>query len=735
MSARSTWPADAVRGRGNHCKPGRPLVWLALFVMLFCAAYSFSALDALPTEPLTGDLTATIARVDGERLILTDATLTTEEGALQPGAVLMEAEPCGHALTAGMTVSAHVTLQPLSPPSNPHGWDERSWFLSDGVRYRCAAVLDAHSAAAPFTLRAARAALQSGAQAHIDALWPEESGLAAALLLGEEDGLTDEEQQAFRRSGAAHLLAVSGLHVGFVAALAALLLGWMRKNSLPKILMTMALLTGYAMLAESAFSVLRALMMLGLGLVARRLGRKPDAPTALAVVVLAALALRPTEVLRAGFLMSVSAVTGILLLGGRIDALLGRMRVPAVLRGAIAVSLGAQLGVLPVQLYLFHTVSLLSLLTNLLAVPLAAGAVMLGLPALLLHMFSPALATLPAFAARLMLRLLALLCGTVAEVPFAQIDVPSPPVFVLVCFLGMLFLLSPYLMEFAKRRRVALIVGVICATVLSLGLWLPVELDRRGTPTVTFFSVGTADCALLRSDDDALLIDTGWTGSQAGRYLQGEGLSLNAVLLTHADGDHAGGLEHLLNTVPVGAVMIPKDMNPDALAPALTVAQEKNIPVLELTAGDRFCCGDFSVTVLSPISVREGQENDDSLVLRVDVNESSLLFTGDITDRTEAALAFPDCDVLKVAHHGSATATSAAFLAQTAPEFAVISVGTPNRYGFPRDETLDRLNASGARILRTDQCGAVTVRIAPDGIAAQGYSPPTPLQQVFTGAP
>ena len=91
--------------------------------------------------------------------------------------------------------------------------------------------------------------------------------------------------------------------------------------------------------------------------------------------------------------------------------------------------------------------------------------------------------------------------------------------------------------------------------------------------------------------------------------------------------------------------------------------------------------------------------------------------------------------MLKVAHHGSATATSAAFLAQTAPEFAVISVGTPNRYGFPRDETLDRLNASGARILRTDQCGAVTVRIAPDGIAAQGYSPPTPLQQVFTGAP
>lgn len=721
-----------MRVRAIKCKPGRPLVWLALAALLFCTVYSFDAPASLPTEPLAGELTATVSRVDGDRLFLTDVALTTGEGTLRPGNVLMEPDPCGHVLAAGMAVRARVTLQPLSPPANPHGWDERYWFLSDGVRYRCSGALDAHSAAAPFSLRAA---LRSSAQAHIAALWPEESGLASALLLGEEDGLTDEEQQAFRRSGAAHLLAVSGLHVGFVAALAALLLGWMRKNSLPQILLTMALLSGYALLAESAFSVLRALVMLGMGLAARRLGRKPDGPTALAAAILAALAFRPTEVLRAGLLMSVGAVTGILLLCGRIQAALKKLRIPAFLCSAVAVSISAQLGVLPVQLYVFHTVNLLSLLTNLLAVPLAAGAVMLGLPALLLHMVCPALAAAPAFAARLLLRLLALLCETVADVPFAQMDAASPPVFVLVCFVGLLFLCSPYFMEFAKRRRIALAAGILCATALSLLLWLPGELDRRQTPTVTFFSVGTADSALLRSENAALLVDTGWTGSAAVSYMQGEGRSLNAVLLTHADGDHAGGLEHLLQTVPVGAVMVPRGMSWEGLEPALAAAQEKNIPILELTAGDAFTADAFTVTVLSPAAVREGQENDDSLVLRVDCAGRTLLFAGDISARTEAALALPDCDVLKVPHHGSATATSDALLAQTTPELAVLSVGTPNRYGFPRPEVLDRLAASGAQIFRTDECGAVTVRITPDGCTAQGYSPPTPWQQLFTGQP
>ena len=142
-----------MRVRAFKWKPGRPLVWLALAAMLFCAAYSFDALASLPTEPLSGELTAAISRVDGGRLFLTDVTLETDEDTLRPGNVLMEPDPCGHELAAGMQVRARVTLQPLAPPANPHGWDERYWFLSDGARYRCSGALDAHSAAAPFSLR------------------------------------------------------------------------------------------------------------------------------------------------------------------------------------------------------------------------------------------------------------------------------------------------------------------------------------------------------------------------------------------------------------------------------------------------------------------------------------------------------------------------------------------------------------------------------------------------------
>lgn len=718
-----------MRGRRTW-KPGRPLVWLALLAMLFSAVYSVCALEALPAEPVAGELTGSIARVEGNRLFLTDVTLRAAGDASRPGNVLMEAVPCGHVLEAGMTVRAHVTLQPLRPAVNPHGWDERRWFLSDGVRYRCAGTLDAHGETAPFS---PRTELRSAVRAHIAALWPEQSGLAAGLLLGAKEEMTDEAQQAFRRSGAAHLLAVSGLHVGFVAALAALLLGWMRRNSAPQVALTLALVGGYALAAESAFSVFRALVMLGMGLAARKLGRRPDGPTALAVAILAALALRPTEVLRAGFLMSVGAVTGILLLCGRVDGALKRLRLPAFLRGSIAVSLSAQLGVLPVQLYVFHTVSLLSVPVSLVAVPMAAGIVMLGLPAVLLHMAWPPLAAAPGFAVRLLLRLLTLLCETVSAVPCAQTDAASPPVFVLLCFVGLLFLCSTHFMEFARRRRIALAAGILCASALSLGLWLPGALDKRRTPTAVFFSVGTADCALLRCGESSLLVDTGWTGGQAVSYLQGEGLKVDAVVLTHRDADHAGGLGRVLDAVPVGAVMAPRGMSWEGQEVALETARELGIPVTELTAGDRFAVGAFTVTVLSPVRVREGRDNADSLVLRVDGAGRTLLLTGDISARTEEALAMSACDVIKVPHHGSATGTSEALLTGTTPAIAVLSVGTPNRYGFPRPEVLERLDAAGAQVWRTDQCGAVTVRFSPQGCSAQGYAPPSLLQMLFLG--
>lgn len=705
----------------------RVLVLLALAAALLCALLSFGEMDRLPQEERSGQLTAVIKEVKDDRLVLTEAELDGEE---IDGNILFYSQPCGCEMQPGMRVEMEVVLEPLKSSVNPHGWDDRTWYIYKGAVYTCDGEISAHSAYAPTTLRGV---VRGAMLKHTAELWTgEEGSVIGALLLGDEGGMTEETQEAFRRSGAAHLLAVSGLHVGFVAMLVLLMFGWMRRNSVGQLIVVFVCMGLYSLAAESAFSVFRAMLMLAMGLIAGHVGRKADGLTSLAAAVLIALILDPMEILRAGFLLSVSAVLGILMLGGRLDQLMERVVRIKWLRSSVAVSLAAQLGAMPVQLAMFGTVNVLSLLTNLIAVPLAAGIVMLGLPTVLLHMLLPAAAAFPGAAVDLMARLLTMMCEAVAGINFAQISVEAPPIFVLVCMMGLLYLCSPYFMEHGKRGRIVCAAVVLSAAAVSLALWLPGEM-RESKDKAVFLSVGTADCAVLQSEKGCVMIDTGWSGSQAVRYVQGENRKLNAVILTHADSDHAGGLENVLRSVEVGAVFVPKSMSLEGMEDALAAAKECGVPIMELCAGDCMDVGAYEMEVLSPEHVREGKENEDSLVLKVTHGNTVLLMTGDVTAAAEERLTLPDCDILKIPHHGSATGTSDALLDKARPEDAVISVGTPNRYDFPREDVLIRLNERNVSVWRTDEDNAVVVTFDEEGYEIEGYEPMTIAQEWFFG--
>lgn len=715
--------------------PGRPLVWLALALCALSCAYSLYRMENLPTRERAGRLTGTVAEVDaGEaRLLVRGAAFSGVEGEERlPGNVLLDVEtPYAYPLEAGSRICAEVWLLPLQAPQNPGGWDERTYLFTDGVVYRAEGEILAHEDPA-FRNPLARA--REALAAHTAALLPghaEEAQVLSALLFGADDALSEETQAAFRRSGTAHLLAVSGLHVGFVMGLVALCFRWMRRNAWLQILCTLAALALYAGLVESAFSVWRAAIVLAMGLLARRFGRRPDGLTSLAVAVIVTLLARPMEVMRAGFQMSAGAVLGILLLGPRVEALLGRVLKLKFLRESVNLTLCAQIGVLPAELFAFHTLPTLSLVTNLAAVPLSAAITVLGLPTVLLHMAHPALAAAPAFVLRLLLQALLLLCREVGELPFAMLSLPSPPIFPLLCFLALLGLASPYLGECSRRGRRLLAGAVLAATAASLALWLPAALRPR-EPEVVFLSVGTADSALLRSESGNALVDTGWSGSQAVRALQQSGEGLDAVIVTHADADHAGGLQNVLESVEVGAVYLPLGMSRTAVADALAVAEARGVPVRTLARGDTLRVGAFALTVLWPDYVRPGEENADSLVLRAEAGGGSVLFLADVTAETEARLGLPESDVLKVPHHGSATGTTERMLRQVRPQAAVLSVGTPNRYGFPDEGVLDRLEAAGAEIYRTDALGAVCARLTEAGAEVAGFSPPS-LREQWTG--
>ena len=295
-------------------------------------------------------------------------------------------------------------------------------------------------------------------------------------------------------------------------------------------------------------------------------------------------------------------------------------------------------------------------------------------------------------------------CAAAAKIPWGIVRLPVPYEGTIIIALAFLFLVSKQVYVRAKRRRMAL---VLLASLILL--YLP-----RFDPALRYvqLDVGQGDSAIIRKNRQAILLDVGPENEYAAlHYLRHEGLFVDAVILSHADEDHAGALQTLLDSevtfdrivMPVGAL---EDMSSQAVADAMTKAQEKAVSFEFYEKGDKVTAGGFAFSVLSPDADMKGS-NERSLVLYADLEGMRLLTLGDLPQKCEMDKV-PGCDILKVAHHGSRYATSRELLEQARPKIAIISVGR-NSYGHPADRVILDLNDIGARIFRTDQNGCITI--------------------------
>ena len=282
---------------------------------------------------------------------------------------------------------------------------------------------------------------------------------------------------------------------------------------------------------------------------------------------------------------------------------------------------------------------------------------------------------------------------------------PAPYALSVLLFACLLALVSRRIRWGRLRPRAALVVAAALAC--SYGL--------RFCPFARYvqLDVGQGDAALFRSGRRAVLIDVGPESSyDMLRYLRSEGLLVDAVVLSHLDQDHAGALKVLLDSeVDVPQVVLPRGALEEAMSPAVRGAMEalaqRGIPLREVERGDRLSFSAMTAQVLSPATWHVGS-NERSLLLYAEAQDVRFLLTGDLTARAEPEAA-PACDVLKVAHHGSAGATSEAFLAHAQPKAAVISVGAGNRYGHPNARVLSALEDISCQVLRTDESGCITL--------------------------
>ena len=580
------------------------------------------------------------------------------------------------------------------------------------------------------------------------------AGLAAGILVGLRDRVDRDVAAAFTTAGISHVVAISGWNIAIVGATvgaAARRLSRRRRTIL--IALSIAL---YVVFVGASPSVLRAAAMAGVALLARESGRAGRAAAALGLAVLALLVIDPRLASDPGFQLSALATAGLIAWSAPVTARLAGSD-PGPLRRFLAESLGvslaAQAATLPVVLVDFGRLSLVSPAVNLLVVPLVAPAMAAGAVALVAGWVAllggpGAIATIAGLPAWALLSAMIGLGRAGAGVPFASVQVEAPWSTLAGSAIGIALLAvsrwhggrsawAPNGSPDQARRRpasggprwprgVRVAIGSIAIAVASLGVVLIHRPD--GVARVVVLDVGQGDAILVEGGAGGRLLVDG--GPDPGRLLVDldERLPpwdrrIDVVILTHPHEDHVAGLAGLLARYRIGRVFEPGMNGPGPGFAAWRVAlAQLGRPVETLAAGDHLQIDGIRLRVLWPIRGQVPLEpadggtaiNNVSIVLLGEVAGRRFLLAGDVEQGVDPELlaeGLPPVDLLKVAHHGSKTASTDAFLTAVQPRITVVSAGIGNPYGHPAPSTIARLEATGARVFRTDRDGTVEVSI------------------------
>lgn len=557
---------------------------------------------------------------------------------------------------------------------------------------------------------------------------PDAAAMARALVIGEND-LTDRDNLAFRQSGLAHLLAVSGTHlvlavVSFLEILSALLVRVERLAARFDVGRLVAALGAplalvYADFAGGGGSARRAAWMLAAAFTVRALGRRPRASRVLAVTLFIGAALDPLAVFDISFLLSAAATVGLLLIGvpcmRRVSRL--RPRVFGYLASCAAMTLAAMLACAPLLALLSPTLSVASVGANVLAAPLGE---LVALPLCLVHAllgFSPPLERGVALVASGALLAVKGIARGAASAKWLAFSVPLPNAWQLALLaVGLVGLLV------ARARRSAWLLSTFAGLAL-----LELAVRRAGRPrselSVQVLDVAEGDCALVDFPDGRVMLIDGDSGAEAEAGALRSVLlpllraqrrrRLDVVVLAHPHSGPFVGLGRQLPGIRVGEYW---DAGLSARAPRAADqrarrSRRSRVPVLQPQelCGRVFHFGAARVTPLEPCSAH-GAAGPGSIALAIRLRDRTALFAGDGSPQSARSPRAVHADFLKVAHHGASASTPPALIATAEPAFAAISCGVRNRFGYPDPLTLAQLANAGVAVLRTDRVGAIQWR-------------------------
>jgi competence protein ComEC len=717
----------------RYCRPAR---FRALLVVILAAAALNAGVRTRSDSETVGGRTARYAATLLDRVERPDgtseATLALDDGKTVTARV-RDAAPAGsRALIRGR-------LEPFDEARNPGEPSERAIEAERGLDGRMdgAAILAVYPNA-PGDPRTWLARAHAWAHEELRRrLGEPAASVVSGELWGERAAIPPALRAEFQETGTVHVLVTAGLHLGAVAALVALLLGALAMPRATTCLTAIAVVWLFVWWSGAQLPAVRAAAMATAALAARACGRATFSWNTLAIAALVIAFARPQSVASASFALSFSCVGAIFAcaapLERRLEAIVA---LPDRLREALVLSIATQLGTWPLGAAVFLQFAPYAVAANFAVVPCVAMTMALAAAQLALSWSDP----LAQAAANLNSWLLAWMLGvvdTLSALPFAAVPMTPAPAWCIAVYDAAL-LATPFLWRGDPKAGGISWARTLAVAAVALGTVL-VLVPPRGTDArlrITVLDVGQADAIVIQTPaGHALLVDAGGRLERGGQgddsvaervgertvvpFLLRNGIhALDAIVLSHPHGDHAGGLAPVLRHLRVAEIADGgQRYGGHAYQDALATARAQGVPVVYPRARSEWHTDDgLTLHFIGPSLPLIGGRNainSNSVAFLLTYNRFRMLFTGDAGSESEerflAERVDLRADVLKVGHHGSAYGSSPAFIAAVSPRYAIISVGRHNLFGHPAPSTLATLERLGAKVFRTDEDAAVTV--------------------------
>ncbi len=705
---------------------GRFRFWaiLALTVAVGCFAGYLSWHPSLPPEgdySVRGTVCDEIRSGSGSqiRTVLTGITLDGQPFA-SDGYWTFYTDTVPEDLAPGKQVSFTASLYHPEGASNPDGYDFREELLRRGITVGLYGNTGLEiTEPSVFSVKGRTASLRhrlSGAL--VRALGEEAGGYASTMLLGMRSMIPSEDRDAFSRLGIAHVLSVSGFHTGILVSILALFFRLFRVPQKARLILYAIVLGFYCLLCGMSQPVIRASLLL-LAVLGGRLQKRPRPGLhMISAVWILMLLISPVQLTGISFQLTFGAMLGITLVTPYLASLFHpEGRIARRLVSTVTGTVGAQIGILLPELYWFQELPLLGLLVNIPVLLFGAG--MIGLYWLvLLTLPVPGMNTLlPAVASSLTSFFVSLIrfLGSFSWITLwthASTWLTAAGAVLLILSLCILFRFRP-----GVRRLLA------AAAAVMIGVSLFPE--KHEVTEYIQFDVSSADAAVLWDRDQVIVMDAGYDNGVLSGFLHRRRLTPDAVILTHLHADHVFGLRDLMNNgIPVRTVYLPADAGKSLIHEDVAALMEElrrsGTEFRTLSAGDTLSFPSGSLEVLWPEKgkVRSGRDaNEYSLVCLLKIAGSRFLQAGDLDGRYELYAAAP-ADLLKVAHHGSASSTSEKFIRRVSPQALLLSCGRASQ----TERILER--AGGIPLYSTDTNGAITVRFDDHAFTVTPYLSP-----------